>query len=320
MHVGSVGSADGGSEGTATRLHVEQEGASAWDCTDACRTTATPSPSALHFAEQQLAAAEALEVDDGAGVFDLPARCSSARRRLEEARRDESARMAPGAASRTAVAAIATHPSPAPNAQSSALRSPPAAVPTASQLQIEPAEMADATLMSLETAAAEARSTGNVEATVQAEFQLAVARSAVTWASETSAQAEESWLLADALERSEVAATALSIADDMELAKGLQASLDESTLQSGSPERCAARMHARPATPPTRANSYRVSAHAGGGYVIGVAPIRLCLRTPGLTPIDSKPTLALLARVPTYRLSQDMPAPQARSTRMPASH
>jgi hypothetical protein len=302
-HVGSVGSAGIGGEGATTRMHVEQEGASAWDCAATCRTTATPSLNALQRAEQDLAAAEVMEVDDGAGVFDLPARRSNAQRRVAEARREEYARMAPGATRRAVAAASTGHPPPAPAAQSSVSHSPHADAPTASQLLIEPAEMADATSLSLETAAAEARNAGNAEAMLQAEVRLATARSAVTWASETSMRADDSWQLAEAFELSETEATGRALADDRELARGVQASLDEGTFQSGSLDRCAARMHARPATPPTRANSYRVSAHAGGGYVIGVAPIRLCPRTPGLTPIDSKPTLALPARVPTYRLS-----------------
>ena len=90
-------------------------------------------------------------------------------------------------------------------------RGPPFGAPTASQLLIEPAVMADATSTSLETAAAEARSMGDEEAALQAEVQLATARSTVTWASETSAQADDSWQLAEALELSEAEIPAFGI-------------------------------------------------------------------------------------------------------------
>ena len=179
-------------------------------------------PSAMQHAEQRLATAAAMDVDDGAGVFDLPARRSNAQRQLAEARREEFAQMAQGATSLAGAAVSASHPSPTPNAQSSMPRGPPADAPTTSQLSIEPEELADATSSSLETAAAEARSTGDAEATLQAEVLLATARSAVTWASETAEQDDDSWQLAEALERSEAEATARSLADDMEIARGVE--------------------------------------------------------------------------------------------------
>ena len=126
-----------------------------------------------------------------------------------------------------AVESVGHAPHDAPVAQPSVSRGPPADTPTASQLMVEPAEMAEATSLSLETAATEARNTGDAEATLQAEVQLATARSAITWASEASTWEGDAWELAEAVERSEADATALALADDTELAKGVQASLDE---------------------------------------------------------------------------------------------
>ena len=85
-------------------------------------------------------------------------------------------------------------------------------------------------------------------------------------------------------------------------------------------DRCAASMHARPAAPPVHANSSTVvSLRVDGSAIIGVAPTRLRSYAPGLAPIDSKPTLALPARVSTVRLSTDTPPTPSRSTRQQAS-